>query len=76
MSWKTGDFIFNHTALTEAINLLNNHFTVKVILDENVDNTCKITGTFEHQKIEDIVEAITLSCNLESTRENNQITIK
>lgn len=76
LSWKTGDFIFNHTILTEAINVLNKHFTVKVVLDKNIDNTCKITGTFENQKIEDIIEAITLSCNLESTRENNQITIK
>lgn len=76
LSWKTGSFIFNDTPIKEVIHALNKYYSTEVILDKNTQTTCSITGVFEDQKIEDIVEAITLSCNLVFIKENNQITIK
>jgi len=76
LSWKTGGFVFDNTPINKAVDLLNTYYKTSVIIDSNVSEKCKITGVFKQEKIEHIVEAITLSCNLVFNKKDNQIIIK
>jgi len=76
LAWKTGEFKFNNTPINEVINTLNSYYNTKVILSDNVDKSIMFTGDFKQENLDVIIDAITLSCNLQSENKNQQIIIK
>jgi len=75
LSWKTGEFTFDDIPLPEAINDLKTYFT-DAIIAYNSSHVCGVTGKFNHQNIDEIIEAIALSCNLEFSKEGNKLILK
>ena len=76
LAWKTGEFEFNNTPIDEVVNTLNSYYNTKVVLADKVDKNISFTGDFKQEKLENIIDAITLSCNLQSENKNQQIIIK
>ena len=75
LSWKTGVFTFEDTPLEDVVDALNTFY-----LDYNIklstESDCRLTGHFDNFKIEKFIEAITLSCNLESSKEDHKFILK
>jgi ferric-dicitrate binding protein FerR (iron transport regulator) len=70
LSWKTGILTFSNTPLTEVCKALTNHFKVRV--ESTIeDSGLSLTGTFQDEKIEDILStiAITLDIKVSSSEE-------
>lgn len=75
-AWKTGEFYFNNTPLNEVIRLLNAHYPKKIEYQGNATNQHFINGTFKNSKIEDIIDVIVLTCDLEAENGDNVIRLK
>lgn len=74
LSWQTGLFNFENTSLSNVINDLESFYGNIIDLEDLKE--CTFSGSFNNQKIEDILEALALSCNLELTKFNNRFQIK
>ena len=75
LSWKTGVFKFENTPLDEAITHLNAFYDNPIVSETDLKE-CAVTGVFNNQKIEEIIEALALSCNLEFSKKNNKFILK
>lgn len=75
LSWKTGNFVFESTPLDEAIFLLNKFYTRKIILT-NTNNIPLFNGKFNNEKLENIIEAIVLTCNVKAEYGEKEIRLK
>lgn len=74
-SWKTGKFYFKQTPLSEVIELLNAHYPQKIELLETRKEPI-ISGTFENRPIEEIIDMIVLTCQLEAEYGEDVIRLK
>lgn len=75
-AWKTGVFNFKNTPLSQAIELLNAHYETKLILEVNFEDEPTLVGEFDNRPLEEIVEAICLTCHLEAEKGENVIRLK
>ncbi len=75
LSWKTGHFTFENTPIDEAIRDINSYYD-QMIINESQEEECRITGVFKNQKLDEIIEALALSCNLEFSKKNNKFILK
>ncbi len=75
-AWKTGEFIFINTPLTEVVNQLNKYFEKEIVLESNKGATEKLTANFNGQNLEDIIEIIVLTCDVVSESSDNKVILK
>lgn len=75
-AWKTGDFHFNHTPLSEAVEMLNAHYETKLVLDINFEEEPTLVGEFNNRPLAEIVDFIVLSCHLKAEYGKNVIRLK
>jgi transmembrane sensor len=75
LAWKTGEFNFNSLPISEVIIFLETYFG-DVIDYVGAENECEFSGSFHQQSIDEIVEAIVLSCNLDLSKDKNRIILK
>lgn len=75
-SWQSGEFIFEDTPLPEVVILLNQYYPEEIILQSEKAKASSITAQFKNQKLEEIIEIIVLTCDLESISEGNQLYLK
>ena len=75
MAWKTNILVFDNTAISKVVSILENHYDTKIVLKEKTELACSFSGTFENEKIEKIIEAISYSFNTRYTFKNNQFNI-
>jgi len=73
LSWKTGELIFKNTPIAEVINSLNSFYHTNITIEKSVNPNQNFTGQFNNQKLDVILEALTLSCNLNYIKTDNQI---
>ena len=76
LSWKTGVFEFNETPLLQVIKDLNTYYETKLEIDTDSTITCPLTTKFNNNSISEIIEILTLTCNVEIKKENNIYKIK
>jgi len=69
-AWRTGIYKFENTEISEVVRQLNDAFDDKIIL-KNSEAACLLSTSFDKLKVEEILEIITLSCNLKLTSQNN-----
>lgn len=70
MSWRTGKFIFKDTPLEEVVDVLNSFYNIPVIIKKQ-NHECSFTADFDNAKLSDILEILSLSCNLEIVNKQN-----
>lgn len=74
--WKTGSFNFYDTPLSDVVEILNKHYETEVILDNKDKANDLVTGTFKNADIDDIIEVIVLTCDVEEEKDENIIRLK
>lgn len=75
LAWKTGKFYFDNTPITVVIKFLESFYGD--VIDANIEtNDCAFTGSFSNQNVDEIIEALVLSCNLEFSKEDNRFILK
>ena len=70
LSWKTGVFVFENTPLEKVVEDLNSYYKQQIVL-LNPKPEQQFTARFNNAKLEDILEILSLTCNL-TIEENNQ----
>ena len=74
-AWKEGKLIFDETPVSEVFNRLGHIYGVKFSFTDKEIKECAITGSFNiNQKLEEILQSISLSVDGEFIRRANQIT--
>lgn len=75
-AWKDGKLIFDETPVPEVLKRLSLAYNVKFILTDEKINGCTITGSFNvNQKIEEILQSISVSIDGKFIREANRFTL-
>ena len=64
ISWKDGKLIFNDTPLDEVLHMLGKRFNVEFVLSNKELKGCSFTGTFNHQRLERIMEYFRISSRI------------
>ena len=69
MAWKTGHFTFNETPVAEVIKELNTFYSNQIVLHGTGIN-CHLTADFKQRELTEVVEIISLTCNLKIKEKN------
>lgn len=74
-AWKEEKLVFDNTRLSDIILKIENRYKVKISIDESLAFRERMTMTIEHEPIEEIMEMIHLSSQLNYKIENETIVI-
>jgi ferric-dicitrate binding protein FerR (iron transport regulator) len=69
LSWKTGEFVFNDLDMFQVIADLNTYYPNGITISDNWENHCSLTAHFKQAKLQEVLEIIGLTCDLELTLE-------
>ena len=70
LSWKTGILYFDQSFIGDVVNQLENHYKMKILLDEDVPADLQFTSTIDNQELESVLEEMSMVLGLEITYEN------
>lgn len=73
MAWKTGILRFENADLGTVAHDLEKYYGKTVHLKDEKLKNCHFTGSFEKQKLEEILEVLRLTLNLQAEEKNNGI---
>lgn len=74
-AWKEEKLVFDNTPLSDIILKIENRYKVDIIIDDSLANRERLSMTIEHEPIEEILEMIHLSSELNYKIENEVIQI-
>jgi hypothetical protein len=74
LSWKTGLLIFESAALKDIIPVVSQYFDKEFNLKNSALENCTFSGKFESPNLNDFLEIMSLSLNIEYTIEGDQVT--
>jgi transmembrane sensor len=74
-AWKEDKLVFDNTLLSEIILKIENRYKVNIVIDDSLANRERLTMTIEHEPLEELLEMIHLSSQLNYKMENETITI-
>ncbi|MEM8891384.1 MAG: FecR domain-containing protein [Bacteroidota bacterium] len=76
MSWATAKFFFEDTRLADVFDVISNHYGVEIIADVD-EIECSLTGSFEDESIDEILENISAIFDISFEQESeNSYTLK
>lgn len=75
LSWQTGILYFRQSLITDVVDQLERYYNREIILDENIPGDLLFTSTIDNQKLEDVLEEISLVLELTITYNPDNITI-
>jgi transmembrane sensor len=64
LSWKTKQLVFKKTRLTDVVDAIESYFGVQVTSANPDLLQCRFTGTFPDPQIEEVLEALSVSLNI------------
>ncbi len=70
-AWRTGKFVFKNTKITDVITELNKFYKRQLRINTSTENNCLLNADFDNTKLEEIVEIIKLTCNVDISIENS-----
>lgn len=70
---STGSFDFTDKPLKEVVSQLSSHFKTEITLEDPALGDCRLTAPFTDETLENIVEVIALTLNIDSRNENGKI---
>ncbi|MBN3034658.1 MAG: FecR domain-containing protein [Bacteroidales bacterium] len=75
LAWKTRKLVFRDTSLGEIVTQLNRIYPGQEVMISDSVARCRMTATFDDLPLEQIIEVIRMTFDLEVTREADRITI-
>lgn len=77
MAYMTQTFNFENTPLSQVVETLSANFDKKIILKNNATANCKLTATFEREKLDKILDLMSESLSLKiEKKSDNSIVIE
>lgn len=77
LSWKTHEFTFNNTNIKDIVTIINKIYDdAHIELETNNTENCNLSGKFNCQSIEDILDMLRIVLNLKIEKNGKNITIK
>lgn len=73
LSWKTDSLVFINTALPTVIEDINRHFHSKIRVDSQELYACKLTTTFKHETLENVLDELQLLFNIQVERQGELV---
>lgn len=73
-SWRTGHFVFDDLELSEIAELLSKYYEEEIQIDSRM-NSCKVTGNFSNQPVEEVLAEISLILSAKVTKEGESFLI-
>lgn len=74
-AWQEHQFIFDHTSLQEVAYKIEENFGVSVEITDTVLAQREITGTYQAQNVEELLEALKEVLNVQVMKQNGQVSI-
>lgn len=74
-AWQEHQFIFDHTSLQEIMYKIEENFGVKIQIKDTLLAQRTITGTYQAQSAEELLQALEVILDVQLIRENGNITI-
>ncbi len=74
--WMDYTLIFTDIDLKKVFGLLENYYNIKIEVSDERIYECRLSTIFSNNSIDDIIEVIVATFELEYTKENNTFTIK
>lgn len=75
MAWKTGNFIFEEEKLEEVCKKLSAYYGTKISIDSSLNNL-SLTAGYNNQKLEEIVEAIKSTFDIQADTHGKTIVFR
>jgi len=72
-AWKEDKLIFDNTPLCDIISRLENRFHVAIEIDSTISQQERLTMTIENENLDEILDHIVLSSDLQVKKEKNKI---
>ncbi|MBV6644850.1 MAG: FecR domain-containing protein [Cyclobacteriaceae bacterium] len=76
LSWKTGKFVFEGTALQDAVSYLSKYYDKDIKISSEVLSQCKVTGTFENQALGEILNNLSYVLDFSVTFSENNVLLE
>lgn len=73
MAWQTGILRFQNAELSTIAHDLEKFYGKKVIFRNEALKNCHLTSTFDHQSLEEVLEVLHLTLNLDFSAENDTV---
>ena len=64
LAWKTGKLVFQDVPLDEVFDVLSENFNIRFLVKNDALLNCHFIGTFDNEKLEDILQLISFSMNI------------
>ena len=74
-SWKTKNLLFNNTQLDELAAELENHFNVKITVENPALRNCRFTTSFRNPELKEVLEVLAITGNLTITQKGSEYII-
>jgi ferric-dicitrate binding protein FerR (iron transport regulator) len=75
IKWYNNTIVFNDTPLQYVFKTLNEHFNIEITCNDNNINALPLNTIFQTDNIDEIIDVITSTFDLEYTKEGNKYTI-
>lgn len=75
LSWQTGVLYFKQSPINEVVDQLEKHYNREIILDKNTPDDIVFTSTIDNQKLEDVLEEMSMVLELTITYNPDNVTI-
>jgi ferric-dicitrate binding protein FerR (iron transport regulator) len=75
-SYATFEFVFNDTPLADVIDAITRSYSIQIKLSDKTIENCKLTSTFDHASVEDMISLIAETLNLTVTRDGQTFTLQ
>jgi ferric-dicitrate binding protein FerR (iron transport regulator) len=75
LSWQTGILYFKQSPIKEVVDQLETHYNREIIIDKHIPDDMVFTSTIDNQKLEDVLEEMSLVLELTITYNPDNITI-
>ncbi|HEY3403355.1 MAG TPA: FecR domain-containing protein [Ohtaekwangia sp.] len=72
MAWRTGKLVFLKTNLIEVAQTLEHYFQISINIKNPVIEKCRFTSSFTNPTLEEVIEAISLSMNINVVHQNKE----
>jgi ferric-dicitrate binding protein FerR (iron transport regulator) len=76
MSWKTHEFVFNNTNITEIVKLVSDIYDAEIKIENTNTENCNLTGRYSCYSLDDMLDMLKIVLNISVEKNGNYILIK
>ena len=73
LSWQTGVLTFEDASLSAVAKALSRHYDTEIALSGTASESCRLTSSFKNQTLDEVLELIRLTLDIEIRKEKNRI---